>query len=102
MENFDLGTHKGRRETGGDELKMSVSPVFIKDGIKKAYVSFSDGYREAEGVIPDCIIKRNRGFNPEEVSQLKDYLKNECPELMKIADRINVMDAFMGRKKDTP
>lgn len=44
-----------------DELKMSVSPVCVKEGQKYAYVSFTDGERNAEGRIPECtIIKRDR------------------------------------------
>jgi hypothetical protein len=82
-----------------DELNMSVSPVITKDGRPCAYVSFSDGTRQAEALIPECRLTCNRGFSPEELSGLKDYLKANKEELMKTAKGLNVMDAFMGKKK---
>lgn len=81
------------------ELNMSVSTVFQKDGKACACVSFSDGKRNAEAEIPECTITKNRGFSPEELAGLKDYLKANRDELMKTAKGINVMDAFMGRKR---
>ena len=40
----------------GDQLDMKVSPVCEKNGKKFAYVSFSDGNRVAEGLIPESRI----------------------------------------------
>lgn len=82
-----------------DELNLSVSPIVTKDNKPCAYVSFSDGKREAEAIIPECKLTANKGFSPEELSSLKDYLKENRDELMKTAKSLNVMDAFMGRKK---
>ena len=48
-----------------DELTMSVSGICRKDGEKLAYVTFSDGKRKAEGVIPDCRIIKQTGFTEE-------------------------------------
>ena len=87
------------RDEMSDELKMSVSCTFTKDGEKKAYVSFSDDTRSAEALIPDCRITSNKGFTDEEVGQLSEYLKAQSEELMKMAAGINVMDAFMGKQK---
>ncbi len=81
------------------ELNMSVSTVFQKDGKSCACVSFSDGQRMAEAGIPECTLTKNKGFTPEELSGLKDYLKANKDELMRRAKEINVMDAFMGRKR---
>ena len=81
------------------ELNMSVSTVFRKDDRECACVSFSDGRREAEALLPECRLTRNTGFSPKELSDLKDYLKANREELMNTARGINVMDAFMGKKR---
>lgn len=78
-----------------DELKMSVSPICTKDGKKYAFVSFTDGMRMAEGKIPDCVITSNDGFCAGEVRQLEDYMRQELPQLKKLAAGINVMDSFL-------
>lgn len=78
------------------ELKMTVSPVCQKNGVKVAYVSFTDGKRVAEGEIPLCRITMSKGFSEGEVEQLQDYMKRELTSLKKMAARINVLDAFMG------
>ena len=78
-----------------DELKMSVSPICTKEGKKYAFVSFSDGVRTAEGKIPDCAITSNDGFSEDEVQQLEDYMKQELPQLKKMAAEINVMKTFL-------
>ena len=84
-----------------EELKMSVSSVCQKDGVKIAYVSFSDGVRTAEGRIPECVIHSNDGFTEDEVVQLELYMKSELATLKRMAAGINVMDAFMGRTKNS-
>ena len=78
-----------------DELKMSVSPICTKDGKKYAFVSFTDGVRTAEGKIPDCEITSNDGFSKDEVQQLEEYMKQELPQLKKMAAEINVMKTFL-------
>lgn len=83
-----------------NELKMSVSPICTKDGKKYAFVSFTDGERVAEGKIPDCVITDNQGFDTVQVQQLEAYMKQELPNLKKMAAQINVMDNFLyGDKK---
>lgn len=83
-----------------NELKMSVSPICTKDGKKYAFVSFTDGERVAEGKIPDCVITDNQGFDIVQVQQLEAYMKQELPNLKKMAAQINVMDNFLyGNKK---
>lgn len=96
MENFDVNTAaENKRDSSGDKLDMTVSPICERDGKKIAYVSFSDGTRTAEGEIPECIITRNQGFDQGEVAQLEIYMKSELGNLKKMAASVNVMDAFM-------
>lgn len=78
-----------------DELEMSVSPICTKDSQKYAFVSFTDGVRNAEGKIPDCVIIRNNGFDEDEVQQLETYMKQELPQLKKMAAGINVLKNFL-------
>ncbi|MCH5250153.1 MAG: hypothetical protein J1E98_09475 [Lachnospiraceae bacterium] len=78
-----------------NELNMSVSPICVKDGKKYAFVSFTDGTRTAEGKIPDCIITNNAGFSKDEVQQLEDYMRQELPQLKKMAAGIDVMKTFL-------
>jgi hypothetical protein len=83
-----------------DELRMTVSPVVMKNGKQLAYVSFSDALRTAEGEIPECIITKNKGFSAEEVEKLEDYMRANRMELKKMAASVNVMSAFMSEHKE--
>lgn len=78
-----------------NELNMSVSPICVKDEKRYAFVTFSDGKREAEGKIPDCKIISNKGFREDEVAKLEEYMQRELPKLKQMAAGINVLGAFM-------
>ncbi|MCM1253048.1 MAG: hypothetical protein NC321_09520 [Clostridium sp.] len=78
-----------------EDIKMSVSPICVKDGKKYAFVSFTDGNRVAEGKIPECRITHNTGFDKEETAQLEAYMKRELAQLKHMAAGINVMDNFL-------
>lgn len=78
-----------------DSIKMSVSPVFSREGKKYAFVSFEDADRRAEGKIPDCVIISNSGFSKEETVQLELYMRAELKNLKKMAAGTNVLKAFM-------
>ncbi len=77
------------------ELNMSVSAVCQNEtGDKYAFITFSDGVREAEGKIPECKIKRNDGFAEIEVQQLEKYMKDNLRELKKMAAQVDIFSAF--------
>ncbi len=78
-----------------DTINMSVSQVFAKNGERYAFVSFTDGKKNAEGKIPECKIISNNGFEKEEITQLEDYMERELARLKRMAAGINVMRAFM-------
>ena len=82
MENFDV-------DWGKNNNKNSK-----KDGRKVVYVTFSDATRFAEGELPSCKITANRGFTPEEVANLENYLKNNIDELNKTAAGIDPIRAL--------
>ncbi len=76
-------------------MNMLISGVSEKDGKKVAYVSFEDGKRIAEGIIPDCNIIRNDGFTDEEAEMLKEYLKDNLETIKREAAGINPIKAMM-------
>ncbi|MCI8489201.1 MAG: hypothetical protein HFJ04_02935 [Lachnospiraceae bacterium] len=78
-----------------EALNMSVSQVFNKDGKKYAFVSFTDGTRQAEGQIPDCKITARQGFDEAEAKLLEHYMKENLSQLKKMASSVRVMNAFM-------
>lgn len=78
-----------------DTINMSVSQVFAKNGERYAFVSFTDGEKNAEGKIPDCKIISGSGFGKEEIKQLEDYMERELARLKRMAAGIDVMRAFM-------
>ncbi|MBR1524832.1 MAG: hypothetical protein IJ641_10315 [Lachnospiraceae bacterium] len=79
----------------GDSVDIKVSGVFTKNGKQIAYVSFTDGVKTAEGIIPDCTITKNKGFTDDEISQLEAYMKKDLASLKKMAAGINVVKALM-------
>ncbi len=94
MEDFTVDFYKEKnKETGA--LDMQVSSICEKDGVRKAYVIFSDGSRKAEGEIPKCVITSSEGFSEEEVRQLEEYMKTNLDMLKKMAAGINPLRAFM-------
>ncbi|MCR5488317.1 MAG: hypothetical protein K6F35_12470 [Lachnospiraceae bacterium] len=80
---------------------MSVSSAVTKDGKQKIYVMFHDGERQAECTLPDYGVVKNEGFREDEIEQLLDYMKREKQTILEQARSVNVMSAFMGKKKDT-
>lgn len=99
MQDFDLNEKKNTDNQQG-ELTMTVSAVCEKNDRKIAYVTFSDGVKTAEGIIPECTMEKNDGFTDDEVEQLIAYMRSELPRLKKMASQINVMSAFMGKRID--
>lgn len=78
-----------------ETINMSVSQVFAKNGERYAFVSFTDGDKNAEGKIPECRILSNRGFGKEEIGQLEAYMERELARLKRMAAGVNAMRAFM-------
>lgn len=75
---------------------MTVSPIMTdKNGAKYAYIEFSDGINSSEGIIPACLITKNKGFSDEEVKALEAYMKKELSSLKKMAASSNPFRAMM-------
>lgn len=109
MQDFRLfeSTQSGTKLEGSETLdekneqsmRVAVSAICEKNGEKLAYVTFTSGNCEAEGVIPECKITKNKGFSDEEKAGLELYMKSDLKRLKKMAAGVNVLDAFMGDKK---
>lgn len=82
-----------------NEMKLTISCITEKDGMKKAHVRFDDGTRFAEGTIPDCVITNQKGFSEEEVIQLEDYLRANLTSLKKQAARIDPIANMLGLER---
>ena len=78
-----------------ETINMSVSQVFAKNGERYAFVSFTEGEKNAEGRIPDCKIISSTGFGKEEIGQLEAYMERELAKLKRMAAGVNAMRAFM-------
>ncbi len=98
-EKKDNKPSQDRKENGAEELTMQVSGICRKDGRKFAFVTFSDGKRTAEGVIPDCKIQNQTGFDESEISQLELFMKMNLDKLKRKAASVDPIRAMMGEKK---
>ncbi|MDD3206418.1 MAG: hypothetical protein PHS74_11900 [Lachnospiraceae bacterium] len=76
-------------------MNLQVSGVTGKED-KKVYLNFDDGDKAAEIRLPDCSILSNKGFNQEELKQLKDYAEVNQKELWEQAKLVDPMKAFLG------
>ena len=86
MENYNAG-----------ELNMSVSAICKNgQGEKYAFVTFTDGVRNAEGRIPECNILSNDGFAEIEVKELERYMADHLSELKRMAAGVDIFAAFKG------
>ena len=79
------------------EIKMSVSSMTRNKDNKAVYVLFQDGDKNAEFTLPGCKLISNKGFAPDEIDQLKDYVDNEQDSIYALAKKVNPMKAFMGK-----
>ena len=92
---FKTAKESGNSSGDAGELNMEVSGICRKDGNKVAYVSFSDAKRHAEGIIPDCRILSQSGFDESEIGQLELFMKMNLANLKRKAALINPVRAMM-------
>ena len=55
-------------------------------------------YKTAEFTLPGCELVKNKGFNDENIRQLKDYIDNEQDTIFAMAKQVNPFKAMMGAK----
>lgn len=81
-----------------NEVKMSVSSMTRNDDKKGVYVLFTDKDRAVEFIVPGCKVISNKGFNEDEIKQLRDYVDNEQDYIYSLAKTVNPMKAFVGER----
>ena len=75
-----------RRE---EEVRLTHSGIFAKDGRRCVSVRFERGRDVAEAVLPACRVTKNEGFTDEEVRGLEQYLESKNDEIFAKAKEIN-------------
>lgn len=63
-----------RRE---EEVRLTHSGIFAKDGRRCVSVRFERGRDVAEAILPACRVTKNEGFTDEEVRGLEQYLESK-------------------------
>ena len=79
------------------EIRMSVSSMTRTKDRKAVYVLFEDGDKSAEISLPGCEVISRKGFDDEEIAQLKDYAENEQDKIYEIAKQVDPMKSFFGK-----
>ena len=77
-----------------EEVSMSVSSVCEEAGERFAFVRFEDRQRYCEFRFPEVALKVNDGFSEEELVQLKFFVKNNIPQLKKLAASVDPFHAI--------
>ncbi len=76
---------------------MLISGMVGKEGNKRICVYFSDDEDYAEGSVPECKITSNKGFSPEEIKEMEEYLRENQGNIIEEAGKINPMKAFFTK-----
>ena len=80
------------------QMKMTYSGITNKKGKREVAVTFEEGTKLAEAVLPDCKVSKNRGFEEDEVVILEKYLQMNQLEIIKKAKEITGLRGFMRDK----
>lgn len=82
-----------------NELKMTYSAPFLKNGTKTICIYFERGVSDyAEGVVPSGQIIKSSGFTPEELSQLSVYLQDNAASIINKAKEVNFIKNWLADK----
>lgn len=81
-----------------EEVKLLVSGFVVKDNRRIVRVSFLRGENYAEGVLPDGMIEKSKGFSQEEVTKLEKFLRLHREELLKEAKEVNPIRSWLKEK----
>lgn len=82
-----------------DEVRMTYSAVFTKEGKRTVRVVFERGKSDfAEGVLPEGKIESSKGFSDEELFSLNLYLAKNSKEIIEKAKEINPIRNMLYEK----
>ena len=79
-----------------DDVKMLVSCMVEKEGRKIVRVSFLRKTDYAEGILPEGMIEKSKGFTAEEVEKLERFLRMNRKDIWKQAGEINPLRNWLG------
>lgn len=77
------------------EVTMLVSGIVVKDNRKIVRVSFLRDNDFAEGVMPDAIIEKSKGFSTEELTKLEKFLRLHKEEILQQAKEVNPIRSWL-------
>lgn len=77
------------------EVTMLVSGIVVKDNRKIVRVSFLRDNDYAEGIMPDAVIEKSKGFNPEELTKLEKFLRLHKEEILQQAKEVNPIRSWL-------
>lgn len=75
-------------EKNKEEVKLTYSCVLAKGKEKVVRIKFERGDDYAEGVIPEGVIEKHKGFKKEEIDQLEIYLRQNRKDIIEKAKQI--------------
>ena len=82
-----------------DELRMTCSGLLLHNGEKTVRITFERGNSDfAEGLLPKAVIEKSSCFEKEELTQLEQYLREHCNEILKTASQVNPLRDWMKKK----
>jgi len=91
--------HNNMDSVNINHVNMIYSCLLHKDKKRIVRVTFertgTTGYEYAEGIIPDGIIERQKGFTQEEVTKLESYLKEHVDDIFSKAKEISGLKHWM-------
>lgn len=79
-----------------EEVKMLISCVVEKEGKKMVRLSFLRGNDYAEGILPEGIVEKAKGFTEEEVRKLERYIRTNRKDILQQAKEINPLRNWMN------
>ena len=79
-----------------DSINMMVSGMITRGDRRIARVSFIQGNKVAEGIVPDGIIDHAEGFSDEEVHRMERYLRDNRGEILEQARQVNPIKNWLG------
>lgn len=77
------------------EVTMLVSGIVVKDNRKIVRVSFLRNNDYAEGIMPDAIIEKSKGFTAEELTKLEKFLRLHKDEILQQAKEVNPIRSWL-------
>lgn len=77
------------------EVTMLVSGIVVKDNRKIVRVSFLRDKDYAEGIMPDGIIEKSKGFTQDELTKLEKFLRLHKEEILQQAKEVNPIRSWL-------